>query len=659
MNTIEIPGFEILHPIGKGGMASVWKARQVSLDRIVAIKVLAAHLNSDPADVRRFQSEAQAEAKLKHPGIVQVYDASVGRDGCYLVMEFVDGYTVGDWLRRKDRLDEDDALLVITYVAEALEYAWDKAGMVHCDIKPDNVMIDADGTVKVTDLGLARTISAMGPDASDDEVMGTPAYMSPEQVRGVPDLDCRTDIYSLGAMFYQLLTGNMLFRGEAESRIMELQLTGTVPDTRAVNPNVSPAASALVARMLARDRDVRYADWPSLRRDIVRVKKGHFPARPLMEAGVSTVAYTPVKPPARRPPRPPASRMVLAAVLAGVLGVAVGTLVRERVWDAIVPPPPPPSPSAAPAAAASPMEPAPAEPVEAVLYEAARAWAAAHPDAVDEAARRFRAVIAETRGTRYALMAQADLQRLRGGRRRAADSVMAALQKQANPHIEARQWLEAAQVFKGYEGPLARETRTERAARVAELRERHRQFLERGRMIEEEVRQQVRHALDDTARALVAEGLAAGRQIVDAAIQGAAGADAQGRLQKVQGLLEAAADMDGRVLGSFDAQRGQEVTVQLAAGPRKVTIADVANGKVHAYVATGVRDATAEIWFGVADLATSERLARMGPDRDPDVALVKGLMALAANAPARARSYFQHTDPLLAGRLLREVDGGI
>ena len=198
MSPMQIPGFEMIAKLGEGGMASVWKARQLSLDRIVAIKILSSRMASDADDVQRFQFEAQSAAKLKHPGIVQVYDAACEQGIYYFVMEYVAGYTVGQWLRRKGVLPFEDALLVADGVADALGYAWSKAGIIHCDIKPENVMIDADGTVKVADLGLARTIRTMGAQAEIADIMGTPAFISPEQAEGRQDLDCRTDIYSLG-----------------------------------------------------------------------------------------------------------------------------------------------------------------------------------------------------------------------------------------------------------------------------------------------------------------------------------------------------------------------------------------------------------------------------------------------------------------------------
>jgi len=151
-----IEGFEIVGLLGQGGMATVWKARQRSLNRLVAIKVLSANVVTGSNDLRQFCEGARITAKISHPGIVQAYDAAF-EENLYFVMELIDGYTVGQWLRRKGRIPLPDALLVTESVAAALDYAWEQVGMVHCDIKPDNIMVDSDGTVKVADLGLSQT----------------------------------------------------------------------------------------------------------------------------------------------------------------------------------------------------------------------------------------------------------------------------------------------------------------------------------------------------------------------------------------------------------------------------------------------------------------------------------------------------------------------
>jgi len=274
MSEFKIDGFKIIEKIGEGGMATVWKANQESLDRLVAIKVLSPKLAANKEDIDLFRQEAQSAAKLKHSGIIQVYDARTDEGLYSLIMEFIDGSTVGDWQRRKQVLEEANVILISESVAMALEYAWNTNKIIHCDIKPDNVMIDADGTVKLADLGLSRTISNLESAHDLEEVMGTPAYMSPEQVQGETNIDCRSDIYSLGAMMYHLITGKMLFEGYSEEQVMEMQLVEVPPPAKSLNNDVSQSMSDLIALMLEKEPEKRPKDWHTVIKKLQDVKAG-------------------------------------------------------------------------------------------------------------------------------------------------------------------------------------------------------------------------------------------------------------------------------------------------------------------------------------------------------------------------------------------------
>ena len=271
----QLPNFEILGLLGRGGMASVWKARQISLDRFVAIKVLSPQFASTEEDIRQFRTEAQTAAQMRHPNIVEVYDANFS-DGCYyFVMELVDGYTMGDLLRRKGDMPVEDALVIAESVAVALDYAWTFHQMVHCDIKPDNIMADADGTVKVTDLGLCRTLSRIKEPAQNvsEEIFGTPAYMSPEQIYGDAQIDCRSDIYSLGASLYHMMTGYTLFQGMDNDEMMRAHVGGVqAPDPREFTPEIKPAVVMMLERMLGKHTDQRYRDWKQVLMDIKKIQ---------------------------------------------------------------------------------------------------------------------------------------------------------------------------------------------------------------------------------------------------------------------------------------------------------------------------------------------------------------------------------------------------
>ncbi|MCL1887836.1 MAG: serine/threonine protein kinase [Kiritimatiellaeota bacterium] len=293
-----IEGFDIVGLLGSGGMATVWKARQHSLDRMVAIKVLNKHLALREEELEQFRAEVRLAARLSHPEIVRVYDASLTAGECHVVMELVDGYTTGQWLRRKGRLGVEDALTVGLVVANALGYAWAHHRMIHCDIKPDNIMVHCDGSVKVTDLGLARTFSAareQGGEECETEVVGTPAYMSPEQVQGREDLDWRTDIYSLGATLYHLLTGRLIFEDTADQTLLHQLNDHCAPfdHTLELDGASLRGVELLLGKMLAKDRELRYDDWHSVAIDMHRVLKGDLPSPPYLAAPDTTLGYSP------------------------------------------------------------------------------------------------------------------------------------------------------------------------------------------------------------------------------------------------------------------------------------------------------------------------------------------------------------------------------
>ncbi len=204
------PQFEILEPLGQGGMGMVYKARQPQLDRVVALKVMRADLSRDPAFAERFAREARALAKLNHPNIVSVFDFGQSGGHCWILMEFVDGTNLRELLRTKT-LQPREALGIVPKVCDALQYAHDE-GIVHRDIKPENILLDKKGRVKIADFGLAKLV---GKDASDFSLtatgmtLGTPRYMAPEQFDKPQEVDHRADIYSLGVVLYEMLTGEV------------------------------------------------------------------------------------------------------------------------------------------------------------------------------------------------------------------------------------------------------------------------------------------------------------------------------------------------------------------------------------------------------------------------------------------------------------------
>jgi len=273
----QIPGFQIMKKVGAGAMATVYKAKQLSLDRIVAIKVLPKRLSENPEFVERFYKEGRAAAKLNHNNIVQAIDVSESAGYHYFVMEFVDGVTVYDELAKSRVYDEKKAVDIIIQVARALEHAHAR-GFIHRDVKPKNIMLTADGTAKLADMGLAREASdAVAAAQEAGRAYGTPYYISPEQIRGDVNIDYRTDIYSLGATFYHMVTGKVPFDGGTPAAVMHKHLKEPLIPPDHVNSVLSTGLAEVIEKMMAKDRKTRYLNAADLIVDLERVSKGQAP----------------------------------------------------------------------------------------------------------------------------------------------------------------------------------------------------------------------------------------------------------------------------------------------------------------------------------------------------------------------------------------------
>lgn len=270
----QLPNLELTSVLGQGGTSTVYLARQISTQRAVAVKVLDANFVQTREDIDRFLNEAKACARFHHPNIVRVYDSGETDGIYYFVMEYIRGYTFGTYLARKQKVDIEDVLIITESITAALAYAWQKFKVVHCDIKPDNIMVDADGTIKLMDLGIARSLLTAKAETSE-EILGTPTYISPDQAYDLPDLDCRADIYSLGATIYHLLTGRMLFPNRTDQQVVDCHVgTAFARDPRAFIPTLPQNFSIMLNRMLAKDRRLRYPNWETLAEDIKRLYAG-------------------------------------------------------------------------------------------------------------------------------------------------------------------------------------------------------------------------------------------------------------------------------------------------------------------------------------------------------------------------------------------------
>ena len=287
---VDIPGYKILNKLGEGATAVVWRAQQTSLDRSVAIKILKEEYASDPEEVAAFINEARSIAKLKAHNIIQVYDVGQHDDRFYFVMEFVDGQTLGSLLRDDGALAQKQALTIAAAVAEALEGAWKSGKIFHRDVKPDNIMLDDDGGTRLADLGLAGIIDARGKSSvAKDEVAGTPNYMSPEQTRCSHDLDFHTDMYSLGATLYHMVTGQMPFAGEDTMTVLDAQQSRKIPHPRDIDANITPGCAQIIIKLMMKDPKHRYRTWSAAATELAKLAAGKIVVPKFPAGAVSTV----------------------------------------------------------------------------------------------------------------------------------------------------------------------------------------------------------------------------------------------------------------------------------------------------------------------------------------------------------------------------------
>jgi len=315
-----IGGFELIKEIGHGPMGAVYKARQVAMDRLVALKVLSPGLAENESYRQRFIRDARAVARLSHENIIQVYDAGEADGYDYFAMEYIDGESLAKRLEREGNIGEAEALDIVVQVCGALAHARTAGNIIHGDINPRNIFITNGDVAKLADVGLARAAQA------DGLAVVSPLYLSPEQAVGSRDIDTRSDIYSLGAVLFHMVTGVPPFTGATPEEVVSKHLTAELPSPRSLNPALSVSVCRLLTVMMAKAREVRYQTPEELLRDVQKVRQGLLPQR-AVKLGLATAGAQ--RAPARAAePRSHSGTLVVSVVLAVVAAAAVILIVK-------------------------------------------------------------------------------------------------------------------------------------------------------------------------------------------------------------------------------------------------------------------------------------------------------------------------------------------
>lgn len=328
--------YELLETLGKGGMAVVYRARDRMLERSVAVKILREDYSKDPMFLERFRQEAKAAANLSHPNIVTVHDFGLDSGQLFIVMEFVPGSDLKTLIKQRGRFSPEEAVPLLVQACAGIGYAH-RAGLVHCDVKPQNLLVTPDMRLKVTDFGIARALSTIHPEEKTNIVWGSPQYFSPEQAAGAAPSPA-SDVYSLGVIMYEMLSGSLPFRANTAAALARMHLDAEPVPISELLPDIPPALEQIVNKVLSKEPSQRYRTADQLGR--VLMNFGSTRASPALaltpEAAGAPTSENPAGLPSTQPTVidiSPVQQVDWVSVLLGLIALtAVLGLIPFWVW---------------------------------------------------------------------------------------------------------------------------------------------------------------------------------------------------------------------------------------------------------------------------------------------------------------------------------------
>ncbi len=666
---VVIGGFEIKKLIGKGGMGEVYLARQLTMDRDIALKILPAALTRDKSLVDRFLQEVRNSARLDHPNIVTAYEAGEDDGVYFMAMAFVKGETLDHILQHQGFMQEADALELVGTVAKALRAAWNDHQMIHRDIKPENIMIDHKGIPKVLDMGLSKSIHDQASLAtSPDTIMGSPNFMSPEQTQDSTNVDFRTDMYSLGTSLYNMLTGEVPFHGNSYLETLKKQATGQLKDPRTYNPDISESCLFFMERLLAKAPGDRFDSWDALIDGLDQVIRKESFTEAGIPAGESMLNSSDLdtakafphdseinRIPAAKSTSGMGMRLFVALLAGGLITFFILSTTEKKIDEpggtgpVVQPGIPNPSPV--------PKTPDAARAELARAYSKAVLFWQSNPTAYAEALSRFEAVGKRGANSEYFLKAADLIVEVNQQRKRHIEQIIGDLRTKGMALIAEGRIAEAVALLKSYHGPLVEETRSQRIQLITQVETLRRNQEQEQARKDRLARLRALKITNEVADHLLNGDLDKAQGILEKIKSGPNENVHQELMKTAKHLVDHYNQLPETIMNSYSLDLNNELRVELKRGIEQLQIKKAnKNGSVSASrkIRNGeivVGQTTVE--FSYDDLSMREMITRLDKSGAEDREILKGLVYHQAGASSLARAQFEASTSTI-GKLLKQ-----